>query len=641
MRISWGILSLSSCVLVLSGCSGMPGMNSTGTVSNPVSGVAIQGKVHGGQQPISGASVYLYAANTAGYGAASISLLKSSGSNTHSDGSGNYYVTTDSEGNFAITGDYTCPSTASQVYLYSVGGNPGSGANSAVGLLAALGACPASGTLSQSLFVSMDEVSTVATAYALAGYAVDATHFSSSGSTLATTGITNAFAAVANLETVGTGLALTSTPAGNGTVPQSEINTLANILAACINSTGPDFTPCTTLFANAMSGAVTPGNTATAALNIAHNPGANVANLFALQTAASPFQPMLSAAPNDWTISLLFTGGGMTQPGQLAIDASGNVWVGNVTTLSEFNPLGAPLSSSLGFTGSVNSPSGLAVDTSGNVWVADYGTSSISKFNSSGSEVSGSPFSGGGLNGSYGIAFDKSGNVWVGNYSANTVSEFTSTGSPITGSAGYTFTGLTQPDSVAVDISDNVWVNGYGGGVLAEFNSSGTALAGSSAYSGSFAGLFDGYTVAIDAVGNLWVPNVDYGTLIEFEPGTGYLSPSGGYFGAGLYDPLELAIDGSGNVWLANFDSLLTNTPIPGSISEFSPSGAAITGNDGYISNWTNQTNGIAIDGSGNIWVPSVGNNGLVEFVGAASPIVTPTVSNLLSPYGSHAVNLP
>ena len=40
-----------------------------------------------------------------------------------------------------------------------------------------------------------------------------------------------------------TGSALTTTPAGNGTVPQQTINTLANILASCINSTGPTIAP--------------------------------------------------------------------------------------------------------------------------------------------------------------------------------------------------------------------------------------------------------------------------------------------------------------------------------------------------------------------------------------------------------------
>ena len=68
---------------------------------------------------------------------------------------------------------------------------------------------------------------TVATAYAIAGYATGATHVSSSGNTLAQIGIANAFAMVRNLETLSSGAALTTTLAGNGAVPQSEINTLA------------------------------------------------------------------------------------------------------------------------------------------------------------------------------------------------------------------------------------------------------------------------------------------------------------------------------------------------------------------------------------------------------------------------------
>src|ERR1700690_4123191 len=109
-----------SCGLFLSGCSFMP-VETTST-NSPVPGAAMQGRVHGGQQPIVGAHVYLYAANNTGYGNASVSLVTSATGNP-ADGSGNYYVITDANGDFGITGDYTCPSSASQVYLYSIGGN--------------------------------------------------------------------------------------------------------------------------------------------------------------------------------------------------------------------------------------------------------------------------------------------------------------------------------------------------------------------------------------------------------------------------------------------------------------------------------------------------------------------------------------
>src|ERR1039458_7169186 len=283
-------LSLSSSLacllcLMLSGCS-------LGTTSAPTpeAGLAISGSVHGGQSPIVGAHVYLFAANATGYGGAglspssnnaSVSLLNAA--NTGLSDSVGAYVLTNSTGGFTITGDYSC-TLNQQVYLYSLGGSSSSTTNSAAGLLAVLGNCPggSSAFAAGTPFVSVNEVSTVAAAYAFAGFATDALHVSSSGTALAETGIANAFANSANLAGISTGVALATTPAGNGTVPQSEINTLANILAACVNSTGPSFAACSTLFSNAESAGssgTAPTDTATAAINIAHNPGANIAAL--------------------------------------------------------------------------------------------------------------------------------------------------------------------------------------------------------------------------------------------------------------------------------------------------------------------------------------------------------------------------
>jgi predicted Zn-dependent peptidase len=181
------ISAASFAALLVSGCSVKPGFNLTPTEPSPVSGAALRGLVHGGQQPIVGAHVYLLAANTTGYGDASVSLL-TSGPGRSVDGSGNYYVTTGSGGIFNISGDYdTCPASNTQVYLYSVGGNPGLGsANAAAGLMAALGTC---GNLTTTENIVVNEVSTIATAYAIAGFATDALHVSSSNSALAELGI--------------------------------------------------------------------------------------------------------------------------------------------------------------------------------------------------------------------------------------------------------------------------------------------------------------------------------------------------------------------------------------------------------------------------------------------------------------------
>jgi len=89
LLVSAGVMLMrSACAAVLSipllltGCA----VESI-TGPSPEPGVSIQGSVHGGQQPIVGARIYLLAANTTGYGGngiaasssnASVSLLNAS-----------------------------------------------------------------------------------------------------------------------------------------------------------------------------------------------------------------------------------------------------------------------------------------------------------------------------------------------------------------------------------------------------------------------------------------------------------------------------------------------------------------------------------------------------------------------------------
>jgi IPT/TIG domain len=615
----------------LAGCAKSPFTTNT-TQTGPVQGAALKGKVYGGQQPVQGASVYLFAAGTGGNGSGSDSLLTTGAG---MDGSGNYYVTTASDGTFTITSDYTCPSASAQVYVYSIGGNSGGGTNPAIGLMAAMGGCNA---LSASTYVVVDEVSTVAVAYALAGYATDPTHISSANSTPAVAGVANAFATVANLETMGTGLALPTTLGGNGTVPQSEINTLANILAGCVNSSGSGSTGCTSLFSNAMNGGTAPTDTATAALNIAHNPGANVATLYGLAAASAPFQPALSAAPNDFTVAVSYTGAGMNGPLPVAIDASGNVWLGNTATgansVSKLSPLGVPISGSSGYTGGgVVDPFSIAIDDSGNVWTGNVTPNSISELSNTGTPVSGaSGYTGGHLNLPNAIAIDGSGNVWVVNNVGQSLSEFSSTGSPITVSSAYTGGGLNDPVSLAIDTSGDVWVTDNSiSGALSEFNSTGTAITTSTGYTGG--GLNDPWGLAIDASGNVWTTNSnsDADSLSKFNSSGSPISGSSGYTGGGLNVPEGIAIDGAGNVWVANRGGTQTSPPYPpSSISEFNSSGVAISPSTGYQAG-LNLALSLAIDGSGNVWASNYSLNTVTEFVGAASPVVTPVVASLIT----------
>lgn len=630
MRISWTIV-LVSCVLTISGCSGVPGTSPTQTAGGSVPGAALHGMVHGGQQPIVGAHVYLYAANTTGYGNASVSLLQSAGG-TVADGSGNYYYPTQSGGTFSITGDFTCPSPGSQVYLYAVGGDPGlgSGRNSAIGLMAALGTC---GSLSSAPYVVINEISTIATAYAISGFATDSTHVSSSSSPLATaTDVPNAFSTVTNLESLGRGVALPTTPNGNGVVPQATINTLADILGACVNSAGPSSTPCSALFSNAMNGNTQPVETATAAINIALHPGSNVSTLFGIIGTNWAFQPALVSPPNDFMIAITYTGGGLDgtgfAPEGVAIDAAGNVWVPNYgsSNVSEFNSNGIPKTGSPFVAAGLDNPTSVAIDTYGSAWVANYNGNDISEFNSQGQKISGPPgFTGGGLNEPYGIAIDSVGNAWAANFGGNTLSEFESNASgglALSSSSGFGGDVLAGPAGIAADTSGDVWTENYIGatGALAEAKPSGLPGQPPTVTLFTGGGLSSPYSVAIDGSGNVWATNRGGpGSLSEFTSTGTPITGKGGYSGGGLDNPYGIAIDGAGNVWAAN------NGGDSDSISEISSGGTAISGANGFVNLLMFSPYGIAVDGAGNVWVTSDDNVGpLTEFVGAATPVVTP-----------------
>jgi len=652
---------LISCVVALSGCSGAPVM--TSAQPDQVQGAALHGIVHGGQQPITGASVYLYEVGTGGYGGngiaassinASTSLLNSNVLTQTppggEDGNNNYYVTTDSNGNFSISNDYTCPSASTQVYLYSVGGNPGAGGvNSAAGLLAGLGSC---GSLSSSTFITINEVSTIATAYSLAGFATDATNISSSNTPLAAIDVANAFTTITNLETLKTGVPLTTTLGAYGSVPQSEINTLANILASCINSngavTGPaNPTACYTLLTSALSGGLTgaqPTDTATAAINIAHNPGANVTALYGLQTATSPFLPDLSPAPNDFSVEIGY-GAGPNNYGyfsELEIDGSGNAWVvGGFGTAGD--GAGEILASTLGWSAttpmtggglSTGSPQRLAIDESENVWLTTAPcagcASDLVELNSSGATDYTScstqiQFADAGF-----LAVDGSGNVWMPTAFDNVWEYFPG----VTCWNWYSGGGLNYPGPIAIDASGNAWMANVNGNSLSEFSSAGMVLS-PSGFSG--AGEFGPTQIAVDAKGNIWISNYVNGSVSEYNSSGSPLSTSSGYTNSSLTYNGGLAIDGAGNVWVSTGGSNGT----PSLIAELNSSGTVISGPTGYTSPDLGSPNLLTVDGSGNLWVLNGGATFIDEFIGLAAPVVTPKAANLAAPYGAYAVNMP
>jgi hypothetical protein len=628
----------AATVSLLAGC----GASLTDTAAPVAAHIEIQGTVFGGQQPVVGARVYLLAADTTGYGNASAYLLNNT--SLSSDSNSHFYVSTGSDGSFSLAGDFTACSSGSttQVYIYALGGNPGAGSNSASGMMAALGTCA---NITSSTHVALNEVSTVAAAYAMAGYAVDATHVSSSGTTLAQTGIANAFANSGNLVGLASGTALTTTPGGNGTVPYQTIYTLSNILAACINSadtvvntvvthSGACNTLLTTATADGTSSGTQPTDTATAMINIAHHPGANVHTLYTLPTGTPPYSSHLGSQPNDFSIGIQFTGTATSlyEPDQVAIDAAGNVWVTGVTKyyLGELNNQGVLINSYSYGTSNFTAP-GIALDTSGDAWIADQTNSYIVEVNSSGT-VSSNAFSGS-VYMPFDVALDASGNLWTTNGLNKRVAKISSPGPISGGTAAYTgivnSTLTSIPSAIAIDGNESLWA--VAGSYVAKYNTSaGTSTAN---YSLSFTG----QVLAIDNSNNVWVANYTASptTVTVLGNSTGTAVTGFPVSVSSLNYTLKVAIDGAGNAWFTSLSPC-------NCVMEVSSSGTVLT-STGLTGGSILGPNSVAIDGSGDIWVANQTSGAsytVSELIGAASPVVTPIVSNLVSPY-THPASRP
>lgn len=609
---------LSCAAVLLSGCN----LQSTGNLVGP----QVQGGVHGGQQPIAGAHVYLFAAGTGGYGGKGItsatgnsstslltnSVLTNNSGQSGKDSNNNYYVTTDSSGSFSITGDYTC-TAGQQLYIYAVGGNPGAGPNSAAGLMAAIGDCT-NATPATYLFVN--EVSTVAAAYALAAFASDATHISSSGTTLAKTGIANAFKNAANLAVLGTGAAVDK----YGTNAAPRVNYLANVIAACINSTGSMSDGCIGLLPVATSDGTTSGiratDTATAAIYIAHNPASNVTALYNLPPADSPFPATLTPQPSDWTIALQFTGGAYAAPAVLAVDGQGNVWTANSNAhnLSEFSSTGTALSNATygDNADALKTLSSLAIDSAGNVWTANNNTpGELFEFSPAGYYEGSS--TGYFANNTTGLAFNSANTLWM--VGSTGLAEVTMGLGNVTANPAPSIL-----SHLALDSSNVVWAvdTNMGGSKLYKYSA-----VGASGVSYTGGGLYAPSSIAIDASGNVWTTSAGTNSFSKFIP-TSASFVNSGY--SGVSQPKQIAFDGAGSAWIINASTLYQVDSASGSVLH------------GYTGGGLSAANSVALDGSGNVWLTT--NTGVVEFLGLGAPTVTPLAGNLIAPY-THAASTP
>jgi hypothetical protein len=240
------------------------------------------------------------------------------------------------------------------------------------------------------------------------------------------------------------------------------------------------------------------------------------------------------------------------------------------------------------------------------------------------------PFDASGTNDGRQITMDQNGNVYTLEYSHGVLYKLSSTGSVTAAdTSGHIGGAVSSLDTahVIAEIQDDH------GSLHASFSSDlgyDATLCGGGCNAG---GISKPTSLAATRAGYVWSAN-NNNTLSEINPanteqGTAVAgSPfSGGGLNAGTatQQPVVwLALDGAGAPWVPNFAG--------NSISHFSSAGVAISPSTGFVpSTGTCPAQGLAVDGSGDVWVSCASNTApVVEFIGAATPVYTPLTPGFL-----------
>ena len=259
----------------------------------------------------------------------------------------------------------------------------------------------------------------------------------------------------------------------------------------------------------------------------------------------------------------------------------------------------------------------------------------VSVFNDAGVPLSATGYTNGAIRAPQGIAVDQQGDIWIANHVGNSVTEYPH-GDPAEAKV-YTAATLQLPFAIVVDGRGNKWIDDNAisssapGGVT-RIDAHGRVYA---AIRGG--GLSSPQGMAVDQHGNLWVANLGSDSVTEIAP-NGAIVPRSPLRAKSLIGPWSTAVDGNGNVWVASFIGE-TLTELCGAERSHCPPGVR-TGqvispvSRGFTNGGLQHLTAVQIDESGNVWVannwrrivPTVGGNGLVEFVGLAAPVRTPLI---------------
>ncbi len=369
------------------------------------------------------------------------------------------------------------------------------------------------------------------------------------------------------------GRVLDNLPNADETSTRATFNTLANIIASCVD----DDAQCEELFQQATPiGSSKPSTVLQAIANMTKFPSNHVSAIFELSFINPIYAPALASneEPTSFLLFIKFTGGEysiydknnlMSGPGNIAFDQRGVAWINdNYIPTRDFE-----------------------VSCAGQ---------RLLKIFPWGENFPDSPYFGGGLDGAgFGITLDQRGMVWVGNFgfeaphgacadvaaSHNSVSLFNPDGTPISSPTGFTEGHIWWPQATVSDKKRNIWLANCGNDTVTFIPKGKPDLAENFALPGG-RGESDNFTPSIP----------------DTEPDSD----------APLLKPFGIAIDPEGRAWVtanqAGFDSGSSSEAV-GRIYRVSSDGTVealpnLSASDEPVLSWPM---GISGDSSGNMWI--------------------------------------